>query len=361
MVGYRWNWTSTVNSGDIFFFVCSTKRQISWLIKLKIVDHWSTRIQPGGRGLQWALDWLKLNIIKTLGFYPQIQIMCYRDLGFKDKLNSRVRKPNYPTWPSGGYFESDITENPQLQTTCTWNVKFEQTGVMLRKPCHESRNEKFNMATRRPFWKRQCWKWTGFYQYTQVVCYRSLELTFKAKLKLESGHQTIQHGCQFAVFIVTFLKINSLLPIHTSAMSCWRWDLIFKTKIKLEPGKQVVTYGRQVIILKVTSLKINRLLPTATNHMHIKFETEVPKQTRVMLRKPCHLQSSETKKQFGRQAAILKMTSLHIARRLPKYPNVVQLKFGVGIQSQTKVWVRKQKKNIWSPVGHFENDVTDNR
>ena len=36
-------------------------------------------------------------------------------------------------------------------------------------------------------------------------------------------------------------------------------------------------------------------MPTATKDMHMKFETEIAKEN-VMLPKPCHLQSPETKK-----------------------------------------------------------------
>ena len=48
-------------------------------------------------------------------------------------------------------------------------------------------------------------------------------------------------------------------------------------------------------ILKMTSLKINRLLATAKNDMHMKFETEIPLESRVMLRKPYDLQNPKTK------------------------------------------------------------------
>ena len=102
--------------------------------------------------------------------------------------------------------------------------------------------EKSNMATRWPFWKWHCWKSIGSFSYTQVMCHGSLDLIFKAKLKLESGNQKIEDGHQAA-------------------------------------------------ILRVTSLKINKLLPMATNNMHIKFEIEIPKQTWVMLRKSCCLQT----------------------------------------------------------------------
>ena len=116
--------------------------------------------------------------------------------------------------------------------------------------------KKFNMAARRPFWKWRRWKLIGSYPYIQVLCHLSLELIFKAKLKLESGNQKIQYGCLAA-------------------------------------------------ILKSTLLKINRLL--------------------------------------------------HI------YISIVLLKFGVDIQSQTKVRVWKPKNPIWPPGGHFESDVAENQ
>ena len=129
------------------------------------------------------------------------------------------------------------------------HTKFEieipkQTQVTLRKPCQIQSldTEKSNMAARRPFWKWHCWKSIGSFPYTQVMRHWSLDLIFKAKLKLESGNRKIQ-------------------------------------------------YGRQTDILKVTSLKIYRLLPRATNNMHLKFEIEIPKQSWVMLRKPCRLQT----------------------------------------------------------------------
>ena len=68
---------------------------------------------------------------------------------------------------------------------------------------------------------------------------------------------------------------------------------MFKAKVKLEFGNQKIQYDRQAAILKVTSLKINRLLPMATMNMHMKFEIEIPKQTWLMLRKPCRLQTDE--------------------------------------------------------------------
>ena len=120
--------------------------------------------------------------------------------------------------------------------------------------------------------------------------------------------------------------------------------------------------GRQVAILEVMSLKINRLLPMTTVNMHMKFEIETPKQT--WLYTPETMPPSESrnwKKQYGFQAAMLKMTLLKINRLLPIYINIVPLKFGVDIQRQIKVRVRKPKNPIWPPGGHFESDFAENQ
>ena len=55
-----------------------------------------------------------------------------------------------------------------------------------------------------------------------------------------------------------------------------------------------IQYDHQAAILKVTSLKNKMFLPTATSTRNF-FETEIPKQTWVMLQKPCHLQSIQMK------------------------------------------------------------------
>ena len=54
-------------------------------------------------------------------------------------------------------------------------------------------------------------------------------------------------------------------------------------------------------------------------------------------------ESRNRKIQYGRQAAILKMTSLKINRLQPIYISIVPLTFGVDIQSQSKVRVWKPK------------------
>ena len=76
----------------------------------------------------------------------------------------------------------------------------------------------------------------GFYQYTQVLCYWSLELIFKAKLMSKSGNQGPQYGRQAAVLNVTSLKI-CLWPHSTYT---WNLKLKFRSKFYVCPGNHVV-------------------------------------------------------------------------------------------------------------------------
>ena len=96
--------------------------------------------------------------------------------------------------------------------------------------------KKSNMTTRRPFWKWLRWKKKksiGSYPYIQVLCHLSLELIFEAKLKLESGNQTIQYGCQAAILKLTSLKINRLLHIYISIVPLkFGVDIQSQTKVK---------------------------------------------------------------------------------------------------------------------------------
>ena len=180
------------------------------------------------------------------------------------------------------------------------HMKFEteipkQTWVTLPKPCHPE-TEKSNMATWQPFRKWGHWKSIGSYPYTEVLCHLSLQLIFKAKLKLESGNQKFQYGCLAAILKLTLLKINRHQHIYISIVPLkFGVDIQSQTKVRVWKPKKIQN-GHQAAILKVTSLKINRLLPMTTINMHMKFEIEIPKQTWLTSRKPCHLQSPETEK-----------------------------------------------------------------
>ena len=130
------------------------------------------------------------------------------------------------------------------------------------------------------------------------------------------------------------------------------FTFIFKAKLKLESGNQKIQYDRQADILKLTSLKINRLLPIYISTVPLKFGLDIQSQTKVRVRKP--------KIQYGRKAAIFKLMSLKINRPLPIYICIVPLKFGVDVHSQTKVRVWKPKIPKWPLGDHFESDVVEN-
>ena len=87
--------------------------------------------------------------------------------------------------------------------------------------------------------------------------------------------------------------------------------------------------------------------------LSLKFGVDIQSQTKV---------SPETKNfQYSRQVAILKVMSLKINRLQPICTSIVPLKFGVDIQSQTKVRVWKPKNLIWLPGGHFEINIAENQ
>ena len=84
-----------------------------------------------------------------------------------------------------------------------------------------------------------------------------------------------------------------------------------------------------------------RLLPTATKDMHMKFETEIPKQTWVTLPKPCH---PETEK--SNMATRQPFRKWGHWKSIGSYPYTLPLKFGVDIQSQSKVSLETKKSNM---------------
>ena len=146
------------------------------------------------------------------------------------------------------------------------------------------------MAARRPFWKWHRWKSIGFCLWPPSTCIWNLKLKFQSKLDLCSGNHVVyrQTDRRTDGRPAGRTRWIQYTPPPTSLGGL---KLIFKAKVKLESGNQRIQYGRQGAILKVTLLKINRLLPMATINMHMKFEIVIPKQTWLMLRKPCRLQT----------------------------------------------------------------------
>ena len=121
------------------------------------------------------------------------------------------------------------------------------------------------------------------------MCYWSLDLKFKAKLKLESGNRKIQYRRQAAILKVTLLKINRLLSIYTSDVALKFGLDIQSPKLKLDSGNQKIQDGPQAAILKVTSLKID---------MHIEFEIEI--QSKLELCSGNHVAYRRTDRQTDR-------------------------------------------------------------
>ena len=115
------------------------------------------------------------------------------------------------------------------------------------------------MAVRQPFWK--CWRWKpiGFYPYTQVLRY-------------------------------------------------WSLELIFKTKVNPEPGNHQIH-------LQITSLKISRFLPMATINMHMKFGIEISRQTWPSPRKPWYVAFRRTDGRTDRRTRWIQSTPSNLVWR----------------------------------------------
>ena len=121
--------------------------------------------------------------------------------------------------------------------TCILPLLF---GVDIQSQTEVSpETKKSNMAARQPFWKWHHWKLIGSYPYIQVLCQLSLELIFKAKLKLESGNQKIQYGRQAAILKVTCWKSIGFC-LWPPSTCIWNLKLKFHRKLDLCSGNHVV-------------------------------------------------------------------------------------------------------------------------
>ena len=178
-----------------------------------------------------------------------------------------------------------------------------------------SETKKSNMATRRPFWKWCRWKSIGSCPYIQVLCHLSLELIFKAKLKLESGN-----------------------PKSNMA-------------------------GGLAAILKLILLKINRLLHIKNiNIVLLKFGVDIQSQTKVRVWKP-KKSNMATRRPFWKWrhwksiGFCLWPPSTCIWGLKLKFQSKLDLHSGNHVTYR----VQKPKYLIWPPDGHFENNVAENQ
>ena len=156
--------------------------------------------------------------------------------------------------------------------------------------------------------------------------------------------------------------------MHSYALHVWYSSTHCKRtfqpqgKLKLESGNQKFQYGCLAAILKLTLLKINRLLHIYISTVPLKFGIDIQSQTKV--------KSLETKKS-------------NMATRRPfwKWPRWKSIGFCLWPPS-TCIWslklkfrskldlhpgnlvtyrVQKLKNIIWPPGSHFENDVAENQ
>ena len=203
--------------------------------------------------------------------------------------------------------------------------------------------KKSKMAARRPFWKWRRWKSTGSYPYIEVLCHLSLQLIFKAKLKRKSKDYV------YGIWVYKALDI---------------WKGYYRVKKSLVSYVKPWTEARNNKYMKYHSkltyqLSFWNVSRKVDYHAGGKWFIHGPKRRKE--NQLLKLESGNQNFQYGCLAAILKLTLLKINRLLHIYISIVPLKFGVDIQSQTKVRVRKPKNPIWPPGGHFERDIAENQ
>ena len=184
-----------------------------------------------------------------------------------------------------------------------------------------------------------------------------MELIFEAKLKLESGKQKIQYGCQAAVLKLTSLKINRLLPIYISIMPLnFGVDIQSQTKVRDWKPKIIIWPPGGHFESDVVEN------PAYDHHQHA-YEIWSWNSKANLTYAPETMSPTESRNrkiQYGRQEVILNMTLLKINRLLSIYISIVPLKFQVDTQSETKVRVQKPKNPIWPPWGNFAINVAEN-
>ena len=81
-----------------------------------------------------------------------------------------------------------------------------------------------------------------------------------------------ENSLQVANFESDITKKSIRSFLYMQVMCHWSLNLIFRAKLKLESRNRKSNIASRWQILKVTSLKINRPLPIATNNMYMKFQ-----------------------------------------------------------------------------------------
>ena len=140
----------------------------------------------------------------------------------------------------GCHFENGIVEDQQTFSIHTSNLLLTfGLDIQSQTKVRAQETKKSNMAARRPFWKRHIWKPIGFGPWPHTTFIWILNVKFQSKLELRfKYHATyryrrMKYGRLVAILKVASLKINWLLPIHTSdvPVKCGL-DIQIQTKIR---------------------------------------------------------------------------------------------------------------------------------
>ena len=109
------------------------------------------------------------------------------------------------------------------------------------------------MAARWPFRKWHLWKPIGFFPYTQSMCYLSLDLIFKAKLK----NLIWPPGGQF----------ESDISANQKALVRWTWRLIDMKYIAKKPETIFMCSTKELLVyLSCNSFEVHMKFTWSSNH-----------------------------------------------------------------------------------------------
>ena len=150
----------------------------------------------------------------------------------------------------------------------------------------------------------------------------------------------------YIIFVWQFIyKLKKYAGVYVCWMT-WLQNIAFETlqwaRLKLESGNRKIQYGRQAAILKVTSLQIYGPLRIATNNMHMKFEIEISKQTWIILQKPRRLQTDRWTRWIQDTLTLAIRTSSHDIASIVKsyigFNNIITMSY-VGLIN-SYVWLK---------------------
>ena len=125
-------------------------------------------------------------------------------------------------------------------------------------------------------------------------CYYEMDYSFYLLYWLDSLEIRLDHNSTY----YRSLSKNSDVKPRTS--HCDSQNLQYKTHPEFLPHRRIFKrslyyiYKTRLILETRRQLTIVRLLPAATKDIHMKFETEIPKQTWVTLPKPCHTETEKS-------------------------------------------------------------------